>query len=425
MLAITNARIYTMAGPVIEKGTVLIDKGKVTEVGACVDIPSKAEVVDLGGNTLTPGFIEAHSHLVAHDWITAGSALDSGSGGQGGLGPAATADIDYYYNFNPHHRHLEDARIAGVTTALIRPGSGKVINGIGFVAKTYGKTRGEMILKRPDGIKLALGENPKRNFGGQGKIPSTRMGSAAVLRDALAKAQNYRAAWERYQAKKREYLEALDDCNGEEAVKAAKAPKLPATDRGLELLVRMLDGELPARVHAHRADDIMTALRIADEFGFRVTIEHATEGHKIANEIAARDVPCIVGPSFTSRGKVELRNRTFATAGILERAGVKVAITTDAGVVFIGYLRTCASLAYRHGLSEDGALKGITLAAAEIIGVGHRVGSIEPGKDADFAVLDGHPLELTTRVIKTYIDGKEVYDAATYQEPWERQGYTT
>ena len=309
-----------------------------------------------------------------------------------------------------------------MTTALIRPGSGKVINGIGFVTKTYGKTRAEMILKRPDGIKLALGENPKRNFGGQGKIPSTRMGSAAVLRDALAKAQNYRTAWERYQAKNREYLEAQDDCNGEEAT---KAPKPPATDRGLELLVRMLDGELPARVHAHRADDIMTALRIADEFGFRVTIEHATEGHKIANEIAARDVPCIVGPSFTSRGKVELRDRTFATAGILERAGVKVAITTDAGVVFIGYLRTCASLAYRHGLSEEGALKGITLAAAEIIGVGHRVGSIEPGKDADFAVLDGHPLELTTRVIKTYIDGKEVYDAATYKEPWERQGYTT
>ncbi len=391
MLAIKRAFIHPVTAAPF-KGTIFVQDGRIAAVGSDVEIPTGAEVVDGEGFHLAPGFVEAHSHLVAHDR----SSSESDAVPKRPLGPTATTDLDYYWLFDPQHIHLSDARKGGVTTALIRPGSGRPIDGIGFVTKTAGTSRRDMLMKRPDGVKMALGENPKRAFGQRrGEFPSTRMGTASVIREALVKAENYQQ-------------------------KRARKPEDTPEEPGLNLLVRLLEGELSARVHAHRADDIVTAIRLADEFGFNLTIEHATDGHKIAGTISEHNVPCVVGPSFTARGKMEVKDRTFATANILNDAGVKVAITTDAGVVFIEYLRICAALAVRAGMSRTAALKAITLNAAEICGVAHRVGSLEVGKDADFVLLNGPPLDLTSRVEFTYLQGRKVYDVNTFEEEWEK-----
>ncbi len=419
-LAIKDARIYTASHGVIDRGTVVAENGKITAVGANVRVPGGAKVVDASGKVVMPGIVEAHCHLSVFDFFE--DDMEGGEGGGraggpdgGGLPPATTPDFDYYWAFNPRSDSLRLAYAAGVTTILTRPGSGKVISGQDIVTKTWGHSREEMVILHPAGVKMAFGENAKRNFGSRGMMPSTRMGIAALLREALTKAQNYKRRKELYAKKLAEYEKAVKG-----GKKDAKPPEPVPSDYQLEPLVRVLNRELPARVHAHRADDIMTVLRIADEFGFELSLEHASETHKIVNEVKKRDIPCVVGPTMVSRGKVETREKTFATPGILERAGIKVAITTDASVVPIEHLRTAACLAFREGFSERGAIAGITLAAAEIARVADRVGSVDVGKDADLIIMDGHPLQIRTRVLKTFINGEEIYDRATFKEEWER-----
>jgi len=403
VLAVTNARIYTAAGEVINKGTILVENGRFKAVGADIAIPDDAEIIDAKGRAVTPGLVEAHSHLSVFGLFDMEDMEGPGGGSDkamltGGLSPATTPGLDYYWAFNPRHDSLKTALNSGVTTVLTGPGSGKIISGLNLVAKTAGKTRSDMVLKYPAGVKMAFGENPKRNFGNRKMMPSTRMGNAALLREALIKAQNY--------MKKRE-----------------KAEDEPAsTNLHLEPLVKLLKGELVARFHAHRADDIRTIMRIADEFSFEFTLEHATETHKLLDEVVKRDPACVVGPTYGTRVKVETRDKSFATPGILERAGVsRIAITTDAPVVPIEHLRTSASLAYVEGMSEEGTLKAITLGAAEIAGVADRVGSIEVGKDADFVIMDGPPLEFTTRVEQVFVNGKREFDLSTHKEDWEKQ----
>ncbi|MGE5559476.1 MAG: amidohydrolase family protein [Chloroflexota bacterium] len=247
---------------------------------------------------------------------------------------------------------------------------------------------------------MAFGENPKGNFGRRGIMPQTRMGTAALLRNALEQARNY--------------------MNRQELAAKAEKPEPPAVDFSLEALARVLRGELPARIHAHRADDIMTILRIRDEFGFGMTLEHATEAYKVKDEIARRGIACVTGPSFGSRDKVELRDETFANPGILERAGIKTAITTDAPIVGIEYLRTEASIAHREGMSAAGALRAITLTPAEILGVADRVGSIDAGKDADLVLLSDEPMSFLSRVERVFVDGVTVLDRTTWREEWEQ-----
>lgn len=398
LYALVNATIYTAAtAGTIEQGTLLVRDGRIAAVGSEVEIPAEAQVIDLAGKHIAPGFVEPHSHLIAHDWNEAG---DEAGGDRPTFGDAVTPDNDYYYNFDPTHRHLTHALRAGVTTASIRPGSGKVINGVGFVTKMHGKSRREMIIKRPDGLKIALGENPKRNFGRRGKMPSTRMGTAAVLREALLKAQYY--------------------MQQKEAAAQDPDVKAPPYDRQLEPIVSLLRGEIMARVHAHRADDIVTALRIAKEFGFQLSIEHTTGGHLIVDELVKNDVYCVVGPTFGTRGKVEVAERGYQTPGILEKAGLTVALTTDASVMAIDFLRTSASLSLRAGMSPEGALRAITINPATILGVADRVGSLEAGKDADFVVMSDYPLEFTSVVEQTYVNGNLAYDRATFKEDWEK-----
>lgn len=396
MLAITNARIYTGMGEVYDKAHVLIKNGKIAAIGPNIEIPSQAVQYDASGKTAIPGLVEAHCHLATRDG-TGMQALAAKNAGAKELGGPTTPDWHTYYSFNPFHPQLKYAVRAGVTTILTRPGSGKVINGIGLVTKTFGRSRSQMVLRRESGVKMAFGENPKRAFGSKGQLPATRMGVAAVLRDALVKADNYRK-------RKR---------------KAKKEGKPFSHNLTLEPLVRVLEGELVARVHCHRHDDIMSVLRIADEFNIKLSLEHATEAYKVAEEIAKRDIPCVTGPSFASRDKVELRDETFANPGILEQHGILTAITTDASIVGIEYLRTQASLAHREGMTAEGALKAITINPARIIGVDDRVGSLEVGKDADIVLLNGEPLEFLSRVEQVFVNGVLAYDRNRDREDWE------
>lgn len=407
MKAIIGATVHSVSGPVIPGGVVLIDQGRIVAIGADIPVPADAEVTRADGMHLIPGIVEPHCHVGVFDW---GMDGESGKSGNGGLSEAVTPALDYLYALNPRAVAFRDAIAGGVTTLLTGPGSGKVVSGQSIVLKTAGRNRRSRILKAPAGVKMAFGENPKGNFGRRGIMPETRMGTAALLRNALEQAKNY--------MNRQELASKAHPAAGDDA--AAKPSGPPAVDFALEALAKVLRGELIARVHAHRADDIMTILRIRDEYGFRMTLEHATEAYKVKDEIARRGIPCVTGPSFGSRDKVELRDETFANPGILERAGIKTAITTDAPIVGIEYLRTEASIAHREGMSAAGALRAITLTPAEIIGVEGRVGSIEAGKDADLVLLSDEPLSFLSRVERVWVDGAPVYERSTWREDWQK-----
>jgi len=385
MLAIVNGRVYPVTSPPIENGVVLVDRGKIVAVGRDVSIPAGAQVIDAAGKYVLPGFVDAHTHLGVHE---------EGVGWEGSDGNEATDPVTPHLRaidgFNPADQGLRDAVAGGITTVWVTPGSANVIGGLGFTVKTSGSTADAMVVKNPSGLKAAFGENPKRVYTERKTVPTTRMGVAGVLREALLKAQTYMAKQARYK----------DDPD-----------KAPDRDLKLEAIAMVLRGELPLRTHAHRADDILTALRIAKEFGIKITIEHGTEGHLIAGILAAEHVPVNVGPSFSTRRKVELRERSFKTPAVLARAGVKVSLITDHPVMPIQLLPLAAGVAVREGLSEDEALRAITINPAEVCGVEDRVGSLAPGKDADVVIWDGHPFDTRARVLYTIINGEIVYQA--------------
>jgi imidazolonepropionase-like amidohydrolase len=291
---------------------------------------------------------------------------------------------------NADESGLEAALHEGITTAQVLPGSANVIGGFGVVIKTAPKTTvDQMIVRNPSGMKIAFGENPMRVYGVQKKVmPSTRMGVAGVLRENLQKAKNYMEKKDRF----------ADD-----------PEKLPEVDLRLEALIPVLKKEIPLRAHAHRADDVATAIRICEEFDVEMSWEHATEGHRIADYIAEKKVPAVWGPSLTSRGKWEMRELGYGTPKVMFDAGVKFAIQTDAPGSTIRFLPICAALSVKEGLPYDYALKAITIIPAEILGVADRVGSLEVGKDADLRLLTDDPLEYLTKCQKVIINGEVVY----------------
>ncbi len=384
MIVIKNGRIFTMAGEIIEKGDLVIEDGKILGIGEDVELEG-AEVIDASGKNVYPGFIDAHCHL----GLDEDSIGFEGSDINEAVDPV-TPHLRAIDAINPMDVTLEEAYKGGVTTANAGPGSANVMGG-GFVAmKTYGRRIDDMIVKYPTGLKIAFGENPKRVYSGQSKSPSTRMATAAILRENLFKAREYLAK-----------KEAAKDIS-----------ELPNFDMKLEAILPVLRREIPLKAHAHRADDIYTSIRIAKEFGVDITLDHCTEGHLIAGDLAKEGRPAIVGPTFGHRTKFELKNTDFSTPRILNEAGVKIAITTDSPVIPIHHLPMCAGLAVGAGLDEMEALKAITINAAEIVGIDNRVGSIEPGKDGDIVVIDGNPFrDLNYKVECTLIDGKIVYRA--------------
>ena len=389
MLAIKGGKILTITDGVIEGGTILIDGGKIVKVGKRIKVPEEAEVIDVTGKVVMPGLIDAHCHI---------GIIEEKIGWAGGDGNEMTDPATPHMRAldaikaNANEGGLEAAVKAGITTVQILPGSANVIGGTGVVVKTAPKVvTDDMVIRNPSGMKIAFGENPRRVYGeGLKKTPSTRMGVAAILREWLQKTVNYMEKKERFK----------DD-----------PEKKPEVDIKLEALIPVLKGEIPLRAHAHRADDIATAVRIAEEFGVKMSWEHATEGHRIAEWIAEKGIPAVWGPSLMSRPKWEMRELSFDTPKALYDAGVKFAFQTDSMGANIAYLPISAGLAVKHGLPYEEALRAITIVPAEILGVADRVGSIEKGKDADLRILDGDPLELRTRVEMVLIDGEIAYKA--------------
>ena len=382
MLLIRNGLIFDAVHREPYTADILVKDGKIVEIGA--GLTADCPTFDAAGLHVYPGFVEAHCHI----------GLDgSGIGFEGDdcnemtdiLTPQLRA-IDGIYPQDPTFR---EALEAGVTTVCTGPGSANVLGGQFAVIKTAGHRVDDMIVRPFAAMKCAFGENPKRCY--KDKNNYSRMSTAAKLREALMKAQEY-------DAKKQA---AGDD--------PAKRPPL---DVKLEALLPVLHGEVPLKAHAHRADDIFTAIRIAKEFGVRLTLEHVTEGHLIAEDLAKEDYPMAVGPSLTHASKFELRNKTFTTPGILAKAGCRVSIITDSPVIPQSYLPLCAALAVRAGMDPFDALRAITIRPAEHIGAADRVGSIERGKDADFVVMDGPWDAVSSGVKAVFVNGEKVCGAA-------------
>lgn len=389
MLAIVNGKIYTITQGIIEKGAVLIENGKIKAVGKDIGIPEGTQIIDAKGKVITPGLIDAHSHLAVFGQPSVRAHAD----GNEATNPV-TPHLRGIDSLNPQDPAIADVLTGGVTTVYTGPGSANIIGGTGFAMKLRGKTAEEMVIPGTEGMKMALGENPKRVYGEmQKKMPRTRMGNAAILREALVKAQNY--------------LKKIEKAKEKEA--AGDTANYPDRDLKMEALGRVLKREIKARIHAHRADDIMTAIRIAEEFGLDFVIEHATEGYLIADVLAKKNVPCTVGPLLMGRAKMELVNVTLKNPGILAKRGVKIAIQCDT-TTNTRWLGLHAGLAVREGMPEDEAMKAITINAAEILGIADRVGSIEVGKDADIVVWSGHPFCSLSVAEKVFIEGRVVYE---------------
>ncbi|MBR5140693.1 MAG: amidohydrolase [Clostridia bacterium] len=382
MLLIKNGYIKTMAGDDIDGGSVLIgDDGKILAVAKDIE-ENGADVIDAKGKLVTPGCVEAHCHtgLRTSSLRWEGSEINEGS-------DPVTPHMRSIDGINPMDETLYDAVCGGVTTACTGPGSANVVGGSFVAIKLYGKRVDDMIVKYPLAMKCAFGENPKNHYGQSGKkSPITRMATAAILRELLFKARNY--------------------------LKAKEEGKEPAFDMKLEAMIPVMKGEIPLKAHAHRADDILTSIRIAKEFGVGLTLDHCTEGALIADELAKEGYPALVGPTFGSKSKPELLNKSFETPLALYKAGVKISIITDAPVLPLSSLPMCAGLAVNAGLPEDEAWKAITINPAQINGIADRVGSLEVGKDADIVIWEKNPLLcLGDCVSKTIIDGKVVYEA--------------
>jgi len=385
MILIQNAYLKTMAGADIENGAILLgDDGKVAAVGKTgeITVPEGAQIIDAQGKLVTPGCVEAHCHI----------GLDNEAVGWEGHDYNETVDpitpqmraIDSIY---PQDEAFENAIANGVTSACTGPGSANVVGGTFAAIKLVGKRVDKMIIKHPLAMKCAFGENPKRCYGQSGrKAPMTRMGTAALLRELLFKS--------------RRYLE--DKENGE---------KKPNFDMKLEAMIPVMKGEIPLKAHAHRADDILTAIRIAKEFGVKLTLDHCTDGAVIADELAEEGLPAFVGPSLGKKSKVELNHKSFTTPAVLHAAGVPISIITDAPVIPLQNLPMCAGLAANAGLPYEEAWRAITINPATQTGIGDRVGSLEVGKDADVVIWTADPITTVgAAAAVTIVDGKIVYE---------------
>ena len=394
MIYIVGGKILTMAGDVWEKGYLCIENGKIRELGPMKDgapFPLPADknltVINALGCLVMPGLIEAHCHM----GITEEKKGMEGDDCNETVNPI-TPHLRAIDAINPMDAAFSNAVRAGITSAMIGPGSSNVVGGTFSFVKTFGRCIDDMVVLSPAAMKIAFGENPKVNYSGQEKSPVTRMAIAAMLREELFKAQRY------YEQK----------CAG---------MKREKEDFRLEPWIPVFEKKIPLKAHVHRADDIQTAIRIAEEFGLPMTLDHCSEGHLITEKVKESGFPAIVGPDLTSRNKIEVQNMAFKTVGILNQAGVKTAITTDHPVSLIQSLPICAGFAVKAGMEEMEALKSITIYPAQICRVDHRVGSLEPEKDADIAIFDGSPLRVETKTLCTMIEGVIVYADESFSLP--------
>ncbi|MHC1694446.1 MAG: amidohydrolase [Eubacteriales bacterium] len=387
-MLIINARIYTMDKErIIEDGYLRFDNGKITALGQMSHLTPQtgADFYDAEGGWVLPGFIDAHSHIGLY-----GDALGFESDDLNEATDPSTPNISAMDAVNPMDRCFAEALESGITCVHTGPGSSNPIGGQSLVMKTYGKRLEKMVLKHPAAIKFALGENPKTSFHGKNMAPDSRMATGAIIRDNLLKAQKY-------------MQDKLDfESGGDEEAEE------PEFDSKSEALIPLLKGHIPAHFHAHRADDIFTAVRIAGQFGLKYIIVHCTDGHQIAEELRDDKIKAFVGPIICDRSKPELRMLDIKNAAVLHKSGAEIAIITDHPVIPQQYLALSAAVAVKGGLDEYEALRAITINPASMLGVADRVGSLAVGKDADIVVFDGSPLVLSSSLKRVYVDGKEV-----------------
>lgn len=384
MLLIKGGTVKTITQGDITDGEILIDEGKILAVGKGLDVPADCEVFDAAGKLVTPGLIDGHTHIGLDE-----SAIRWEGADYNEMSEPVTPEMRGIDGLNPIDEAFQLALAGGVTTAVTGPGSANVMGGTFLALKLYGNCVDEMVIRNPVAMKVAFGENPKWVYGQNGKKkPVTRMGIASLLRETLSKAKRYA-----------EELEAAE--KGE--------VKKPPYDFRLESLLPVLRKEIPLKAHAHRADDILTMLRIAREFDVDVTLDHCTEGHLIVDQLVQANRPVLVGPTLGGKSKYELKNKSFVTPGILSKAGLEVCIITDAPVIPLQHLPLAAGLAIREGMEEDAAWRAITINPAHVAGIDRRVGSLEAGKDADIAVFNGNPLrEIQAKAVQVFVNGKPV-----------------
>lgn len=373
MMLIQNGLLYTMEEAQPRKADLLTQDGRIAEISEKITPTEQMEIFDAEGLRVYPGFIDAHSHIGIAQERTS-SQLDPSNEGTNPITPCMRA-IDA---INPMDSAFHNALAVGITGAMCGPGSSNAIGGQFAFIKTHGRCVDDMVVLAPAAIKLAFGENPMTNYGLNGNIPSTRMGTASLIREELFLGRQY-----------------FDSGSSDTF--------------GMECYRELFEGKIPLKAHVHRADDILTAIRIAKEFKLGLTLDHCTEGHLIAEKIAESGFPAIVGPTLASRTKEEVSFSDFKTPGILQKAGVKIALTTDHPVSRIQYLPLCAALSVKEGMDEQAALRAITINAAEICRVDHRLGSLKVAKDADIVIYDGNPLELASSVRATIISGEIVW----------------
>lgn len=383
MIFIKNAYLKPMAVPDIPNGCLLLDdNGKIAGVGKDLPVPEDALVIDAAGRLVTPGCVDAHCHIGLDNEATGWEGRDYNE-----MVDPITPQMRAIDSINPLDEAFPNALRGGVTTACTGPGSANVVGGTFAAIKLYGKRVDKMIVKEPLAMKCAFGENPKRCYGQSGKkAPMTRMGTAALLRELLFKSRNY--------------MQKKDA--GEE----------PAFDMKLEAMLPVMRGQIPLKAHAHRADDILTSIRIAREFGVKLTLDHCTDGALIADELAEEGFSAFVGPTLGNKSKIELMNKSFTTPAVLHKAGVNVSIITDAPVIPLQHLPMCSGLAVSSGLDMEEGWRAITINPANATGIGDRVGSLEPGKDADVVIWTADPLTtIGAEAYMTIVNGEVVYSA--------------
>lgn len=377
MLLIKNGILHTMEFKEPIKADILVNEGKIIEIAKDIDSTEQMEIFNAENMLVFPGFIDAHSHIGILEEKTSRPGDDCNET-TNPLTPCLRA-VDA---INPMDSAFHNAIAAGITGVMVGPGSANAIGGQFAFIKTHGRKIDDMVILAPAAVKIAFGENPKMNYGLNGNMPSTRMGIASLIREELFLA--------------RQYFESDKNSSIQKSF-------------GMECYRELFEGKIPLKAHVHRVDDIFTAIRIAKEFNLSLTLDHCTEGHLIADDIAKSGYPAIVGPSLASRNKIEVRALDFKTAGILKKAGVQIALTTDHPVSRIQYLPLCAALSAKEGLDKEQALRAITIDAAQICRVDKKVGSIKEGKDADFAIYTGNPLDIMSSVSATIINGEVVW----------------